>query len=248
MSVTVGNLPGCPANPMPLKQKTPRNAARTRQRLLKAAIKLFAEHGYHGVAVDQIVMMAKVNKRMVYHYFGSKSGLFRAAFREVYDRLGSVEFYAVERGHSPREKLTRLVESYFQFLDDDPVYTRFLLWANVEKGQYIGKDEKVLTKAPFFERFRSIVEEGIRTGEFHRDLSIPQLLVHLIGLCFIYHSNQYSLSEGLGIDLGSREVKGEGLNQVIRLVFEGITARPQAAATPGVATGDAEKPPPDSPV
>jgi TetR/AcrR family transcriptional regulator len=232
---------------MPFKQKMPRNAARTRQRLLKAAIRLFAEHGYHGVAVDKIVMAARVNKRMVYHYFGSKNGLFQAAFREVYDRLGSVEFYAIERGHSPREKLTRLVEGYFQFLDGDPVYTRFLLWANVEKGRYIGKEEKVLTKAHFFEQFRLIVEDGVRTGEFNHDLNIQQLLVHLIGLCFIYHSNQYTLSEGLGIDLGSREVKAEGLNQVIRLVFEGITPRPQAAAAPGAAKDNAQKPLPDSP-
>ena len=231
---------------MPSKQMRPRNAARTRRRLLKAAIRLFAEHGYHGVAVDQIVMLAKVNKRMVYHYFGSKSGLFQAAFREVYDRLGLVEFSAIERGYSPREKLTRLVESYFQFLDDDPVYTRFLLWANVEKGRYLGKDEKVLTKAPFFERFRSIAEEGMKTGEFNRDLNIPQLLIHLIGLCFIYHSNQYSLSKGLGIDLGSREVKTEGLNHVIRLVFEGITPRSPAAPEP--AKEDLEKPPPGSPI
>lgn len=231
---------------VPLKQKRPRNAARTRQRLLKAAIRLFAEHGYHGVAVDQIVIEAKVNKRMVYHYFGSKDGLFRAAFRQVYDRLGLVESYAIERGRGPREKLTRLVESYFQFLDNDPVYTRFLLWANVEKGQYIRKDEKVLTKAPFFEQFRMIVEDGIRTGEFNRDLNITQLLIHLIGLCFIYHSNQYSLSQGLGIDLGSREVKAEGLNQVIRLIFEGITPRPQTGVASGAAKDDVEKPPPDS--
>ena len=166
----------------PSKKKMPRNAVRTRRRLLKVAIRLFAEHGYHGVAVDQIVMSAKVNKRMVYHYFGNKKGLYQAAFREVFDRLEAVEYHAIERGHSPREKLTRLVESYFQFLDDDPVYTQFLLWANVQKGRYIGNNEQVLNKANFFQRFRLIVEEGMKTGEFNQDLNITQLLIHMFGL------------------------------------------------------------------
>jgi len=225
---------------MPTKQKMPRNAARTRQRLLNAAIRLFSEHGFNGVAVDQIVLAAKVNKRMVYHYFGSKRGLYQAAFRDVYDRLGSVELYAIERGSSPREKLTRVVESYFQFLDDDPVYTRFLLWANVEKGRYIGREEKVLTKAPFFEQFRMIVEDGIKMGEFEPDLNVTQLLIHMIGLCFIYHSNRYSLSESLGIDLGSREVKAAGLNQVIRILFEGICL-PRAAAKESAPAGEPQE-------
>lgn len=221
----------------PIKQTTVhRNAARTRQRLLQAAIHLFAARGYHGVAVDEIVTVARVNKRMVYHYFGSKDELFRAALREVYGHIETIEFHAVDRGRSPREKLTRLLESYFQFLDDDPVFTRLLLWENVEKGKHIDKHQ-TLTKNPFFERFRQIVEEGVAIGEFNPDLSVPHLLVHLIGLCFIYHSNRFSLSQGLNLDLADPIVKAKGLDQVLHLVFEGIASRPDSsgrAATAGV--------------
>ena len=60
-----------------------RNPDRTRRRLLQAAIKLFAKQGFHAVSVDEIVDLAKVNKRMVYHYFGSKDALFEAALVEV---------------------------------------------------------------------------------------------------------------------------------------------------------------------
>jgi len=207
------------------KRKIRRNAERTQQRLLQAAIRLFAEHGYHGVAVDQIVMAAHVNKRMVYHYFGSKGGLFLEAFKAVYNRLGEVEFHAVERGRNPREKLTRLLEGYFQFLDQDPVYTRFLLWTNLEGSKQLERDRNLFNKEPFFRQFQSIVEEGIKSGEFNSNLNVTQLLIHFIGLCFIYHSNQFSLSQGLQLDLSDSRVKAEGLNQVIQLVFEGITPR-----------------------
>ena len=82
-----------------------RNPVRTRQRLLNAAIALFSRRGYHAVSVDEIVASARVNKRMVYHYFGSKEGLYKVVLHDVYSRLESVEFHAIESAGSPREKL-----------------------------------------------------------------------------------------------------------------------------------------------
>ena len=202
-----------------------RNPDRTRRRLLQAAIKRFAKQGFHAVSVDEIVALAKVNKRMVYHYFGSKDALFEAALVAVYRRIESVEFHAVELGQSPTEKLARLLESYFAFLDAEPEFTRLLQWENLEKGRHLTKENHLLTKNPFFAQFRAIVEDGIAAGEFREDLDIPHLLIHFIGLCFIYHSNRFSLSQSLDLDLGRAEVKQRGLKQVLALVFAGIAQR-----------------------
>ena len=87
---------------MALPQRVLRNPDRTRRRILQAAIRLFAKHGFHAVSVDQIVGQARVNKRMVYHYFGSKDALFEAALSEVYKRIEEIEFHAVERGPNVR--------------------------------------------------------------------------------------------------------------------------------------------------
>jgi TetR/AcrR family transcriptional regulator len=202
-----------------------RNPDRTRRRLLQAAIKLFAKQGFHAVSVDEIVDLAKVNKRMVYHYFGSKDALFEAALVEVYGRIESIEFHAVELGRSPTEKLARLLESYFEFLDEEPEFTRLLQWENLEKGRHLTKANHRLTKNPFFERFQAIVQEGMASGEFRAELNVAHLLIHFIGLCFIYHSNRFSLSQSLNLDLGQAEVKQQGLKQVLALVFEGIARR-----------------------
>jgi len=210
---------------MPKSTPVQRNPDRTRRRLLRAAIKLFSKQGFHAVSVDEIVDLAKVNKRMVYHYFGSKDALFEAALVEVYGRIESIEFHAVELGSTPREKLAKLLESYFAFLDEEPEFTRLLQWENLEKGRHLTKENHLLTKNPFFAQFRGIVEDGIAAGEFRKDLDIPHLLIHFIGLCFIYHSNRFSLSQSLEIDLGAAEVKQKGLRQVVTLVFEGIAKR-----------------------
>lgn len=215
---------------MSTRSPVPRNPDRTRRRILQAAIRLFAKHGFHAVSVDQIVGQARVNKRMVYHYFGSKDALFEAALSEVYKRIEEIEFHAVERGRSPREKLSRLLESYFEFLDVEPEFTRLLQWENLEKGRHLTKENHLLTKNPFLERFRAIVQDGVATGEFRADLDVTHLMIHFIGLCFIYHSNQFSLSQSLEVDLGNARVKERGLNQVLSLVFEGITNPTTATA------------------
>ncbi|MSU51610.1 MAG: TetR/AcrR family transcriptional regulator [Opitutus sp.] len=216
---------------MPPSPPIQRNPDRTRRRILQAAIRLFATHGFHAVSVDQIVGQARVNKRMVYHYFGSKDALFEAALSEVYKRIEEIEFHAVERGRSPREKLSRLLESYFEFLDQEPEFTRLLQWENLEKGRHLTKENHLLTKNPFLERFRAIVQGGVATGEFRPDLEVTHLMIHFIGLCFIYHSNRFSLSQSLELDLGDPKVKERGLNQVLSLVFDGI-ANPAPVPAP----------------
>ena len=218
---------------MALPQRVLRNPDRTRRRILQAAIRLFAKHGFHAVSVDQIVGQARVNKRMVYHYFGSKDALFEAALSEVYKRIEETEFHAVERGRSPREKLSRLLESYFEFLDEEPEFTRLLQWENLEKGRHLTKENHLLTKNPFLERFRAIVQDGVATGEFRSDLDVTHLMIHFIGLCFIYHSNQFSLSQSLELDLGNAKVKERGLSQVLGLVFDGIANRSAAEKSAG---------------
>jgi len=210
---------------MPSAPPARRNADRTRRRILQAAIRLFAQQGLHAVSVDAIVSRARVNKRMVYHYFGSKDALFEAALADVYARIEAVEFDAVGHGATPREQLARLLENYFAFLDAEPEFTRLLQWENLEKGRHLTKSNHLLTKNPFLARFRAIVEAGVAAGQFRADLDVRHLMIHFIGLCFIYHSNRFSLSQSLELDLGDNTVKAQGLTQVLRIVFDGIAAR-----------------------
>lgn len=205
-----------------------RNPDRTRRRLLDASIRLFSARGFHGISVDQIVAAARVNKRMVYHYFGSKEAIYRAALLEVYTRIGRLEFHAIDGGGNPKEQLKRLLDSYFKFLYQNPEFTQLVQWENVEGGRHIAQKRFVLSMNPFLERFRKIVEEGKRSGEFRRDLDVDHLLVHFIGSCFVYHSNRISLSQELDLDLGSPSERARGLSLIHTLFFDGISAAPRA--------------------
>jgi AcrR family transcriptional regulator len=77
-----------------------------RERILQAAESEFATAGLAGGRVERIAAKAGVNKQLVYHYFGSKAGLYDAVVRSVSDRLA---IDAAPRG-TPPERLRHLAE------------------------------------------------------------------------------------------------------------------------------------------
>lgn len=64
----------------------------TRDRLLQAAMDVFADRGYHGSTVDDIVSASATSKGAFYHYFPSKQGI----FLNLLDRLGGMVGAGVE--------------------------------------------------------------------------------------------------------------------------------------------------------
>jgi AcrR family transcriptional regulator len=54
-------------------------AAETRQRLIEAAVALFSDHNYDDVAVGDIAKSVGVAHGLLFHYFGSKRGIYLEA-------------------------------------------------------------------------------------------------------------------------------------------------------------------------
>lgn len=102
----------------------------TRERILDAAEKLFAEHGFDGVTVRQVTREASVDVALAHYYFGTKRGLFNSVFLRraaiLNDaRLKAIDDYQINPG---AEGAT--IEGFIQaFLE--PVMER---WANGGPG------------------------------------------------------------------------------------------------------------------
>jgi AcrR family transcriptional regulator len=64
----------------------------TRDRLVQAAMDVFAARGYHGTTVDDIVAASATSKGAFYHYFPSKQGI----FLHLLDRLAELVEASVE--------------------------------------------------------------------------------------------------------------------------------------------------------
>jgi AcrR family transcriptional regulator len=60
----------------------------TRARLVAAARRLFAKHGYHAVATEELVSAARLTRGALYHHFRDKAALFTAVLEAEQAALG----------------------------------------------------------------------------------------------------------------------------------------------------------------
>jgi len=59
----------------------------TRSKIIKAAVRIFAEDGYDGASIRHIVAKADVNQAAINYHFGSKEGLYRAVLASALEAL-----------------------------------------------------------------------------------------------------------------------------------------------------------------
>ncbi len=120
-----------------LNSKAKRDPEATRRRLMEAAIKLFAEKGRDGTSVDEICKTSGVNCRMIYHYFGSKDGLYMAMLKHVYGRLHEIAMNVDADSPLLADYLETLTERYFRFLQKNPEFVAVLRWENASGAKGI---------------------------------------------------------------------------------------------------------------
>ncbi len=104
-----------------------RDAEATRQRLLDAAAEEFAARGIAGARVDRIADAARSNKAQIYHYFGSKDGLFHAVFDRIVQ--ATVSETPIDPTDLP-EYAGRLFDRYQQH----PEIQRLATWYRLERA------------------------------------------------------------------------------------------------------------------
>src|SRR5947209_2478809 len=84
-----------------------RDPRRTQEQILAAALKEFSAMGFSGARVDAIARRAAINKRMLYHYFGDKEGLFREVLRQ---KMAQRAAWNAATPEQPAEYLPRLFD------------------------------------------------------------------------------------------------------------------------------------------
>ena len=120
------------ARPAKIENAGTRNPERTRERILSAALKEFAAHGFAGARVDAIAHRADINKRMLYHYFGDKEDLFKAVLRR---KIAERNAWAEASSGEPAETLP----FWFEAACKDTDWVRMLEWEALQ-----GADKKLI--------------------------------------------------------------------------------------------------------
>lgn len=80
-----------------------------RARVLDAAVELFAQHGFDGTSVSQVIARAGVAKGGFYHHFASKESLLYEVYGDLISRQLAALDEIVSRGLPPAETLRALI-------------------------------------------------------------------------------------------------------------------------------------------
>ncbi|MGC1344035.1 MAG: helix-turn-helix domain-containing protein [Candidatus Binataceae bacterium] len=133
-----------------------RDPQRSQERILAAALAEFAQHGFAGARVDRIARRARINKRMLYCYFGDKNALYRETMR----RRFALRAAQIER--SPYGDPEGAAAFWWRFGCEDPVWMRLMGWEalDAQARATICRTERSRAYARAVTQFRQFIACG----------------------------------------------------------------------------------------
>jgi AcrR family transcriptional regulator len=167
----------------------------TRERILKAAERLFAEHGFEATSIRAIVAKARVNQAAINYHFVGKEGLYREVLRAAFRALTAHQIaHAEETKAMPREEaLAEFVRDQFRPLlarDEISRHIRIFNWEAVRPTAVFRKLVSEET-APFMGLAVDLVRRFMPEAD-QRTLIVAA--VWLIGQCSIFVRNREQLA------------------------------------------------------
>jgi TetR/AcrR family transcriptional regulator len=181
-----------------------RDPDRTRTAILAAAQDEFAAKGLFGGRVNAIARRAGANKRMIYHYFGSKDGLYLAALERVYEGLRGSERKLNLDHLEPALAIKRLVEFNFDYSRRHPELISLINSENLHRARHLARSKKVRElHSPFVHLIGDILRRGVAKGVFRPCLDPVDVYITIAAVGYFYLSNNWTLSTIFGRDLGT---------------------------------------------
>ena len=170
-----------------------RDADATRARILRAAKMEFARLGLGGARVDEIAEKACANKRMIYHYFGSKEELFQTVVEEAYVDIRSAEAELKLDDLPPLEALETLVRFTWGYYIDNPEFIRLVNSENLHRARHLSKSERM--REPyrrFVEMMQRLLDRGVSAGVFRSGIDPVQLNITIAAIGYYYLTNRFT--------------------------------------------------------
>ena len=202
-----------------------RNPRRTRAKILRAGRKVFAAKGPDRAGVDEIAETAGVNKRMIYHYFGNKEGLYLAVLQSVYSRLKTIAAGVRQHPADLKDLLDGLIREYFAFLRRNPEFVRLLNWENSCGADGLKQIDLSNLAEPFVHATQVALRRQQENRLIRDDADIKYLLISCLGLCSYYFTNRHSLSVVFGLHMEEPDMTDKWVEHISRLVLEGVAEK-----------------------
>jgi AcrR family transcriptional regulator len=212
---------------MPLETPSARQDGRraavrgtARERLLDAAVQVFAERGYRAASVEEIAAAAGVTKGAVYWSFDSKEGLFHTLIEERVDRQARELMGITE--HAPREVETAPLVSrgISSFVDEQRALVLLLqeYWALAVRDEGL-RERYAERQRALRERLAEALEARHRTTGVPLTISAEALATGIIGLATGLAQERMAAPEAVPEEL---------LGELLSLFYDGLVHRAEA--------------------
>ncbi len=182
--------------------KLRRDADATRARLLRVGIAEFAAKGYSGARIDAIADRAKVNIRMIYHYFGGKENLYIEVLEQTLAKLRAEELKLDFSSVATLDGLMQL----FDFIDGHftahPELMKLLSSENLNKARFMKKSTLIPVMAtPVINLLQRLLQQGEADHTVRAGIDPLHLYVTMVSLAYFHKSNAHTLSRIFEVDL-----------------------------------------------
>ena len=157
------------------------NYDETRNNIINAARKVFAQYGYRKTTLDDIASSIGRTKSSLYYYFRSKEEVFLAVIDRDAQQIRNKTIEAVRQASSARNKFVVHFRSIFIFSNEAKLYYSFLKeewydiysFVNTLKEKY--HNEAIVS-------ILDILREGVESGEFEIDNieETAEVIFHII--------------------------------------------------------------------
>jgi AcrR family transcriptional regulator len=151
-----------------------RDSQRTRERILDAAAREFAQRGFDGTVLSAIARRARVSKQLILHYFASKEKLFRVVLNDRFQTT-------IDPEETFPDDLGEMIAERFRKRAGHLQYIRFMTWEAASSG--------TRTLPAHDARQRRISELGAMLKEMQlkkrlpKDIDIRLLQLAVLSLC-----------------------------------------------------------------
>lgn len=217
-------------------RKTTRDAEATRLRILDVAEQEFADHGLSGARVEAIASRSDTNVRMIYYYFASKDGLYRAVLERAYGGMRATEQGLALHDLAPEDAIRRLTEFTFDYQQAHPEFVRLVAIENIHRAEHLRTLAPIRAmNASVIETIGAVLERGKAAGVFRADAEPIGVHLLITALCFFRVSNRYTLRTVFPIDPLDPSLVDHHRRMLVDAVlgYLGSHARLQAAAPTG---------------
>jgi AcrR family transcriptional regulator len=167
-----------------MKQLTARGE-RTRQKLLVAAERIFAELGYHDASIVKITEAAGVGQGTFYLYFATKKDVFDELVRDLNRRVRHAMKEASSRGENRLESELLGFGAYFRFTSEHPALYRIIRQAEFVSPEMLEYHYEKLSQG-YVEGLRESKARG-EVGDIDPEVSAWALMAagEMLGMRYI---------------------------------------------------------------